>query len=483
MRLALAFLSLSIPCLAATLTQKINALAGSSQPARQTFWGIHVVDARTGATVYRRNEANFFIPASNAKLFSTSLALMRLGPKYLFETIVTAEAPPDSNGRVSEIRLVGGGDPNLSARVIPYQRNETKPNPFEAIDRLADAVVAAGVKVVDGDVVGDDTAYYWEPYPDGWAIDDAAWEYGAAVSALTLNDNAFLMRVDPAGETGQPAQLTLSPELEHLTIHNRTVTGVSGPTKISIARLPGSPELTVSGAIDVNGKASENLLAVNDPAEFAAYAFRDALLRRGVQVAGTARAAHRREGEPPPGSFRQVLARHISEPLIEGLRIINKVSQNLHAEMVLREVARAKDGVGSRKRGLEELGSFLKEIGVPDKQYNFEDGSGLSRLTLVTPATITKLLTFMYGTPYRDAWVETLPIAGEDGTLYARFEQTPRRGIRAKTGTISHVSALSGYALRKDGRRYAFSIVANNYNADAATIRKLIDRMAITLIQ
>ena len=483
MRLALAFLSLSIPCLAATLTQRINAILDRSEPARQAFWGIHVVDAATGTTLYRRNEANFFIPASNTKLFSTALGLMRLGPEHRFTTAVNADARPDASGRVTELRLIGGGDPNLSARVIPYQRNETKPNPFEVIDSLADTVVAAGVKIVDGDIVGDDTAFFWEPYPEGWAVDDAVWEYGAQVSALTLNDNAFKLNIDPGTEVGEPARLTLLPAFEHLTVHNRVITSASGPKKISANRLPASSELTISGTIAVNGRTDENLLAVDDPALFAAHAFREALLRRGVRISGTARALHRRNEDPPVGSFGIVLASHISEPLIEALRVINKVSQNLHAEIVLREAARAKDGVGSRKRGLEELGSFLKEIGVPDKQYNFEDGSGLSRLTLVTPAATTKLLTYMHGTPHRDAWIETLPIAGEDGTLYTRFDRKPRPAIRAKTGTISHVSTLSGYALRKDGRRYAFSIMANNYNSESAAIRKLIDRIALTLVQ
>jgi D-alanyl-D-alanine carboxypeptidase/D-alanyl-D-alanine-endopeptidase (penicillin-binding protein 4) len=119
---------------------------------------------------------------------------------------------------------------------------------------------------------------------------------------------------------------------------------------------------------------------------------------------------------------------------------------------------------------------------VPEKQYNFEDGSGLSRLTLVTPATITRLLRYMYLTPHRDAWISTLPIAGEDGTLYGRFDKIARPRIRAKTGTISHVSSLSGYVMRKNGKRYAFAILTNNYNSEAAQIRKLIDRIALALV-
>jgi serine-type D-Ala-D-Ala carboxypeptidase/endopeptidase (penicillin-binding protein 4) len=486
MRVVLAVVMFCLPVVSQTLAKRIGSILISTEAARQTLWGIHVVDARTGAVLYRRNENNFFVPASNTKLFSTSLGLMRLGPDYRFHTTVVADSHPDADGRVREIRLVGGGDPNLSARVIPYQRTETKPNAFELIDKLADAVVASGVKVIDGDVVGDDTAYFWEPYPDGWSVDDPVWEYGAPVSALTLNDNTFTMFVEPAPEAGQLARVSLKPAFEHLTIHNRVQTAGSGMasdrTRITVERLPGTSELMVAGTIPLKAKPDENLLAVDDPAQFAAHVLREALMLRGVRIGGGARALHRRSDDPAADSFGIVLARHTSEPLIEAIRVINKVSQNLHAEIVLREVARSKHGVGSRKRGLEELTAFLTEIGVPQKQYNFEDGSGLSRLTLATPATITRLLDYMHSTPHRDAWVSTLPIAGEDGTLYTRFDKTPRPQIRAKTGTISHVSSLSGYALRKDGRRYVFAIVANNYNSDAAAIRKLIDRIALALL-
>jgi D-alanyl-D-alanine carboxypeptidase/D-alanyl-D-alanine-endopeptidase (penicillin-binding protein 4) len=483
MHIAVVLLLLSVPLAGQQLSRRINTILNSSKEARQTFWGIHVVNAATGATVYRLNDNKFFIPASNTKLFSTSLALMRLGPEHRFHTTVSADAPPDDHGKVQEVRLIGGGDPNISGRIVPYQKGpETRENPFENLDELADQVVRSGVKIVAGDVVGDDTAYYWEPYPEGWSADDPVWEYGAPVSALTVNDNAFTLFVDP-GIPGGPGVLTLKPAFEHLTIHNRTGTYLSGITKTVITRLPGSSELTVSGVVVPGGKRNENILAIADPALFAAHLFRDALLRRGVSVGGVARAVHRREGDPSTTAFGVELARHTSLPLIEDLKIINKVSQNLHAEIALREVARKRYGVGSLQGGLDELTEFLTEIGVPEKQYNFEDGSGLSRLTLVTPVAVTRLLTYMLGTPYREAWIDTLPVAGDDGSLRLRFDKIPRPGIRAKTGTISHVSSLSGYATRKNGRRYVFSIVANNYNAQSLVIRKLIDRLALALMR
>jgi serine-type D-Ala-D-Ala carboxypeptidase/endopeptidase (penicillin-binding protein 4) len=482
MRVVATLLTFCLPVVPQILAKRIDVILNSTEQARRTFWGIHVVDAKTGAVVYRRNHQHFFVPASNTKLFSTSLGLMRLGPEHRFHTTIVADARPDADGRVREIRLVGGGDPHLSARVIPYRRTDLKPNAFEVIDKLADALVASGLKAIDGDVVGDDTAYVLEPYPEGWSVQDPIWEYGAPVSALTLNDNAFALIVEPAPEAGSAARIFLRPAFEHLTVHNRTWTAAAGEKKIVIERLPGTSELTVSGPILLNGTRDESILAIEDPALFAAQVLRSALLLRGVRIAGSTRALHRRADDPPPESFGVELARHTSQPLIEAIRIVNKVSQNLHAEIVLREVARSKDGSGSRKSGLKELASFLMEVGIDEKEYNFEDASGLSRLTLVTPAAITKLLGYMHSSPHREEWISTLPVAGEDGTLYGRFNNRPRPQIRAKTGTISHVSSLSGYASRKDGRRYIFSIVANNYNSEAAAIRKLIDRIALSLL-
>jgi D-alanyl-D-alanine carboxypeptidase/D-alanyl-D-alanine-endopeptidase (penicillin-binding protein 4) len=166
------------------------------------------------------------------------------------------------------------------------------------------------------------------------------------------------------------------------------------------------------------------------------------------------------------------------------LRIIDKVSQNLHAEMVLREVARVRKGTGSREAGLEEAGAFYSEIGLADTQYRFLDGSGLSPGGLVAPAAVVKLLGAMYRSQYRDVWISLLPLGGEDGTLATRFEgSSEARRIHAKTGTLSHVAALSGYADSRSRGWLAFSILVNNFNAPGAEIRALIDKIALLLTE
>jgi D-alanyl-D-alanine carboxypeptidase/D-alanyl-D-alanine-endopeptidase (penicillin-binding protein 4) len=171
-------------------------------------------------------------------------------------------------------------------------------------------------------------------------------------------------------------------------------------------------------------------------------------------------------------------------PLLEALRVINKVSQNLHAEVVLREVARQRRGAGSIEAARAELRAFLAEIGIRPEEFSFQDGSGLSRRNLISPAAVVTLLTHMWNSPHRESWLETLPVAALDGTLKGRFAGTPAADrLRAKTGTLSHVSALSGYLEAPPDRRVAFAVLVNNYNEDSAGVRALIDKLCLAMLE
>ena len=473
---------------AASLGQSIPRVLDATPSGRTAFWGIQVMDLASGKILYTRNANRFFVPASNAKLFTLALALARLGPDYRFETRVLADAAPDAEGRlVGALRLLGGGDPNLSARQIPYRANAQTGDPLGPMEQLADQVVAHGVTRVEGGIVGDDTRYVWEPYPEGWAVDDTQYDYGAPVSALSFNDNAVTLTVRPGGRAGDLAQLTLEPALEYYAIDNRVRTTAPGiPRQIRCGRIPGSGQVRLWGTIPVRDGGEELSLAVADPADYAARAFRRALEDRGVVVEGGIQVRHRFAGEPPPsnGAAGVELARRDSAPLLEDLRVTAKVSQNLHAELALRAVARARRDEGSRQAGLEEMQKFLSEIGIATDSDHFADGSGLSRLDLVTPASVVRLLRFMYDSPQRQDWIDLMPVGGQDGTLQSRLAAVPDAGrIHAKTGTLTHVSALSGYAQRRDGNWVAFSILVNNDNGQAAEVRGVIDRICTLIVE
>ncbi len=472
------------------LARRLQALADNSPVARRAFWGARVVDTGSGAVLLENNAGHFFVPASNAKLFSTALALMRLGPDHRFHTVVLADQSPDADGTLhGDLRLVGGGDPTLSARAIPYSKDAAAGNPLAALEDLAGQVAARGVRRVEGGIVGDDTAYVWEPYAEGWAQDDTLWEYGAPVGALSFNDNALALEVSPGQQPGEPVRLALTPPLDYFLLDNRVRTGKKGEQAVHFERPPGSREVRVWGTA---GSRSVHLLAVEDPARFAAWAFRDALARRGVVVSGGVATRHRlaaevadlKSGVPQPPVEGVEMARRTSPPLVETLKIINKVSQNLHAEIVLREVARVRRNMGSRQAGLEEMRAFLAEIGISPQDAILHDGSGLSRLNLVTPRALTTLLEAMHRSPYREAWIDLMPVGGEDGTLAERFGgSAPARRIRAKTGTMTGVNALSGYAQTAGGRLLAFSILVNNSGLPSSAARRFIDTIVLTLAE
>ena len=495
MKRAAALFLLCVPLLAAALPESIQKLLDSSPAARTAFWGIQIVDLATGKTLYELNPEHYFVPASNAKLFSTALALTRLGAGFTFQTRVLAQTPPDELGRIRGwLRLAGGGDPNLSARAVPYRLGPATGNPVAAIEDLAAQLVARGLRRVDGDIIGDDTWYVWQPYAVGWAIDDPQSDDGPAISALTLADNVLTLSVRPGAKIGDAAALSLLPALEFYRIENRVRTvAAGGERRIVFQRLPGSRDAQLWGAVPLRDRGQDLLIGVEDPAQFAAQALRTALARRGVAVGGSAIAEHLypddladldHAPEPPPAAGIE-LARRVSAPLIEDLRITAKVSQNLHAEMALRAVGRARRNVGSFEAGMAEMKAFLGEVGIDPAGYNLLDGSGLSRLDLVTPSTVLKLLRYMYHSPARDQWLSILPVAAQDGTLNSRFGGTAAAGrVYAKTGTLSHVSALSGYLERPGGAWVAFSILVNNYEGrSAAEVRGVMDRICTLILE
>jgi serine-type D-Ala-D-Ala carboxypeptidase/endopeptidase (penicillin-binding protein 4) len=445
------------------LARRIERILNASPAARQAFWGIQAADASSGRVFYELNAGRLFAPASNTKLFTAALALERLGPDYRFRTRVVADGMPDEAGRLKgELRLAGGGDPTLGADA--------------GLDTLADQVLARGVRRIEGDLVGDDTAYAWEPYPQGWEQDDTLPDYGAPVSALTLNNNTITVRV-------RAGHVFVWPPIEYYALDNRVRAAPGLENAVWLERVLGSRQVRLWGSMSSDPAAEiRRTIAVDDPALYAALAFRDALERRGVAVAGRPVARHRFLNESPaPAAAGLQLGERQSAPLIELLRTMQKNSVNLYAELALREVARARRGAGSMKGALDERRQFLTELGIAQTDFRLTDGSGLSDLNLVSPAAVVKVLRHMYASKEGPAWVALLPVGAQDGTLAERFRGTAgARRIHAKTGTLSHASALSGYV---EGRRgtVAFSILVNNYNCPAEEIRAVIDRVALAL--
>lgn len=492
----LLLVSPGLPLSGASLAAEIDEILGRPL-ARQAFWGIHVRSLDSGESLYDHNGEKLFVPASNAKLFSTALGLARLGPDYQFTTSVVSRSALTQEGIVAgDLVLVGGGDPNLSSRVIPYNPRKTfERDPMLPLAELARQIVASGVRRVEGNLVGDDSRYVRQSYGDGWSWQDTNWGYGAPVGALCFNDNQIEVFVQPDPVAGRPARLSLRPDIVYygLENHTRTATTRTVAQGLEMEREPGTRSVRLWGEISIRSPGRTFSVAVDDPALFAAFALRGELEKLGVAITGEVLSRHAWPWEhsslkrasftriPPEG---QQVASIQSARLAEALRVINKDSQNLHAEMLLREVGFVMRNVGSYEAGLEELEDFLAEAGLNRKEFEFADASGLSRKDLVSPAGTVQLLAHMWDSPHRDDYLETLPVGGEDGTLDWRFSRTTARGrIRAKTGTLGHVTALSGYATTEDGRNLAFSIYVNNFSEAGSYIRSLVDRIVVAMME
>ncbi len=453
-------------------------------PVDKGEWGLLVVDAATGATLYQNNADSYFVPASNMKLLTTALALDKLGTEFRFRTTVETNGRVSSRGKLTgNLILVGRGDPNLSNRKFPFEKKEEfDGEPERVIAELADKIVARGVKEIYGDVVGDDSYFPRERYPDGWEIDDMVWEYGAAISALIVDDNTVALTLTPGTRVGSAVTGVVEPATPDFTVKNEVVTSAArDKAELRLTREPGANLVVVTGTMPAGGASRKLVLAIQEPAQHAAAMLARLLTQRGVKLRGKIRAVH----EPDPAEAkRTVLAEHLSVPLGESVKLVNKISQNLHAEVLLRTAAR-QQGVWATPEDLPKFPlEFYARAGIAPEDVVQTDGSGLSRHDLVTPRAFVALLQYAAKQPWFPEYFASLPVAGEDGTLSERLKGSGIAGrIHAKTGSVTHVRGLSGYADTPGGRRLIFSLMTNNQQGKNHDLHDAMDEVCRAMIE
>jgi len=467
----------------ARFASRAEALLGSA-PTNKGEWGLLIVDAESGETLYEQNADKYFVPASNMKLFTTALALAKLGPEYRFHTTLEMRGTI-SNERVlnGDLALVGYGDPNLSNRKFPYELKEEFDSPPEkALAELADALVAKGVKEISGDVIGDDSYFPRERYPNGWEIDDMVWEYGAAISAIVVDDNTVALTLTPGEQPGGPVQVAVTPATPDFTVENDVITSTAEvKSDLTLTREPGSNLVVVKGSLPAKSAPRKLVLAIEEPARHAAALLKRLLEERGVKVTGVARARHVHE---EPSGEPIALAEHVSVPLGDAVKLINKISQNLHTEMLLRTVAR-QSGVWATPDELMKIpADFYATAGIAPGEVIQSDASGLSRHDLVTPRAIATLLSFAQKQSWFGTYYASLPVAGVDGTLEDRMKNTLAAGrIHAKTGSVEHVRTLSGFAETPGGRRVIFSFLSNNQGGKSHEAADALTGLCVAMLE
>ncbi len=438
---------------------------------RSADWGIDIVDPTTNRVLLAVNPDKTFKPASVLKVVTTSAALEKLGPDFRFHTGVYTNGAVRADGTLEgDLILVGRGDPNL-ADTEGDLLQET------ALQELAEKIQALGIKRIQGIVIGDDSYFDDSSHGKGWTAQDLKSVYGSPINALSINNNVFWVYAHPT-KYMQLVSAGVEPHNSYFRIRDLGVTGSVRSKQTMYARLiPGTKTIVLSGILPARHSFAQHINA-DKPAAVTATMFRDELVRHGISVKGDVEVIGHGDVSPELRRQWKLLADHESPPLIRALEIINKHSQNLHAEMLLRTLGAEFKGIGSDEAGLQVVKEFLVDAGVDIDKVQLDDGCGLSRENLVTPRFQTSLLQFLSTRPYFELFLNTLAVSGTDGTLRHRLASQEVRGsIRAKTGTLNGVSTLSGYMTTRSGRSLAFSIFANNVHTSMTRVKRTIDEI------
>jgi D-alanyl-D-alanine carboxypeptidase/D-alanyl-D-alanine-endopeptidase (penicillin-binding protein 4) len=494
------------PAAPATLAELQSRIAEIvKQPALEPgFFAVKIVSLDSAQIIFEQSANKFVRPASNMKLYTVATAFDRLTPDYHFITSVYAKEKVDDGKIKGDLVIYGRGDPSIAAR---FDNGDY----FKGINDLADRIVAAGVKRIKGDLVGDESYFNGAPLGSGWEWDDLTWSYGAPVSALSINDNAIDLNVKPGDGVGRSVTYTTGPpSASFLTIVNRATTSEKGSrSALRIYRGLGANTLELSGTLPLGDAGFVGGVAIPDPALAFVSMLRDALAKRGVKIDGRVRTVSSQTGaNNMPGSFAAAVQStadagrmstlpapieiaSLQSPSFAEVAVHTlKPSQNQYTELILRTLGRlqppnpADSGAGrdDEELGLEAVRNFLRQAGVGENDVALGDGSGLSRNDLISANTTVQLLTFMSKHKYFAQFRDALPIAGVDGTLRTRMRGTPAEGnVRAKTGSLSSVASLSGYVTTAGGEHLVFSMMLNNYPDAAAVRRDSIDAIAVLL--
>ena len=432
-------------------------------------WGVQVYSLDRSESLYERNPARLFIPASNTKIITAVVALLRLGPDYTFRTLLLTDGSVLDGTLNGNLIIAGFGDPSITVET-------PEEDPLVTFRQWASILKAAGIRKITGDIIGDGGSFEKPMLGQGWAWDDLSEGYAAPISALQFNGNRLWLEITPRKITGVAPSIGLKPLSDYWIVENQLITKQeSDKARIEIDRNQTDESIVIRGSVPANAAESTRAVAVLDPVRYYLSALKHVLAAENIDVLACG-IRETRDAEPKALSL---LWTHTSPPLSEIMKPLLKDSLNLYAETLTRTLGMELNGSGSFSAGKEIVEETLSRMAIDKNRYSYADGSGLSRRNLASAEMLVRILRSLYRHPHFSNFYDALAIAGQDGTLKNRMKGSKaENNVHAKTGSLSYVSSISGYIKTMDGEMLAFSMIANNFllpksEADAAQDKAL----------
>lgn len=436
-------------------------------------WGVLIQSLETGEYFYKRNENKLFMPASNLKLFTSSAGLILLGEEYRFTTDVFMRGRIDGSTLIGDLVVRGRGDPTLSGRF--YQNNI-----YKVFKDWADSLLEFGIDEITGNIIGDDNEFDDQGLGAGWQWDYESDWYAAPSSALSFNDNCIDIVVTVDMVT-KKSKIELIPNTKYAAVINKVAAVKKDSiTNIEVHRERGTNLITVFGTIK-EGDSVRTFVTVNNPTQYTMVVLKEVLESKGIIIGGFPIDIDDYTTPIEDYELSKIFT-HYSPKLTEIVKVINKNSQNFFSEQLLKAIGLEKENFGSAENGISAASAVFQEMGINPENMQMVDGSGLSRLNLVTPKQIVTLLSYMYRHKYFMPFYNSLPIAGVDASIAKRMKGTKaENNVRAKTGFIGGVRSLSGYVRTGDNEPVAFSMIVNNFTVPLKLAENIQDLVCIRL--
>lgn len=444
------------------------------QSFSSALWGVMVKSLRTGEVIYRRNSDKLFTPASNMKLFTSAAAFLILGSNYKYQTSFLANGEFLRGTLKGDLIIQGSGDPTFSNR---FYSSTTK-----VFKDWADTLKSKGIYEITGDIYGDDSAFDNIGFGKGWSLDyESSW-FASPTSALSYNDNIIEITIEP-NEINFPAKIKIEPETRFVTVVSNVITAdESAESNVKVSRVRGSNLITVSGQIAKGTKTIVEHVSISNPTQYFLTVLKEVLEKNGIVIRGKIARLDEADKNIDQNNLVPIF-KNASVPLRLIIREMNKNSNNFYAEQILKTIGLEENDLGTVDNGVKACKNLFSDMGINSEGMVMADGSGLSRLNLVTPRQIINLLTYMYKSDDSDKYFESLPIAGIDGTMADRMKRTAaQNNVHAKPGYNEFVSSLSGYLKTTSGEPLVFSMVVNNFLTPPALANYIHDNVCQRLI-